>query len=471
MLTCCVLIYRIRRKKCDEEKPTCRRCREGQVKCDGYAPMPPQKKKSPTGEKAVQVSPASKCTVARRQTRSISPDVGSGFGLFGSARERLFFYHFCSITIVDFVRLATPKDFWSRRVLPMSHNEPAVRHAVVALGAAHQLYLQKLSAPLLEDTTASMARLEVIATQHYNKAIGDLVCIKDSQTSTTVDAEVTILTCCLLFVCLENLLGRFDEGIRHMRAGARLLETCNLSAASSDSKQLMQEIGTVLLRFGVDAAMLVDDEDVISDMTPYATPLIEIEEEQTPFPSVAECKEALWDLEIRLFNTDPGCDGDEETTIDRGPDSETIELTASFERWKKKFDLLVSALADSRSLPKEVQRELLVLMLRRCALEIILLPETEDNDEELSRLNYELLDMAGHLYSMEASWLGRPMFTLDSDTIPSLFFTATFCEDPILVQRIITLLRQSRRREGPWDSWEAANKLELGPKKLCSVSN
>jgi hypothetical protein len=465
-----VLIYRVRRKKCDEEKPTCRRCREAQVKCDGYTQTPSQKKNPLAVKRIIQDSGATDCTVARRQTRSIPPDIGSGFGFFGSARDRLFFYHFCSITIVDFVRLATPKDFWSLRVLPMSHDEPAVRHAVVALGAAHQLYLQKLSAPFLGDTNASMASLEVIATQHYNKAIGDLVKMKTTTTPTTCDAQVTILTCCLLFVCLENLLGRFDEGIRHMQAGARLLETCNPSAAPHDSKQLMQEIATVLLRFGVDASMLTED-DVISDMTPYAAPLMEIDEELAPFSSLAECKDAIWDLEVRLFNNPCDCgDGVDGTATDRGVSSEMIELAASFERWKFKFDLLVSSLPDSQALKMEIQREILVLMLRRCAMEMILLPETADNDEELSKLNHELIEMAEHLYSMEASWLGRPMFTLDSDTIPSLFFVATFCEDPALVQRIVALLRGSRRREGPWDSWEAAKKLEQGPQKPFSVA-
>jgi hypothetical protein len=295
----------------------------------------------------------------------------------------------------------------------------------------------------------SMSHFECVATQHYNKAIGKLVNFNDIMTPTPWDAQLTILTCCLLFVCLENILGRFDEGVRHMQAGARLFETSNLSAAPHDSRQLMQEIATVLLRFGVDASIFAHDY-VIPDMTPYATPLIEIDEGLRPFLSLTEAKDAIWDLDVRMSYIDCGrADGDRPTSDDRSVDNKMSEFAAPFERWKTKFNLLVSSLANSQDPRIEIQWEILVLMLRRCMWDILLLPENENENEELSRLCHELIDMARRLYSIEASWLGRPIFTLDSDSIPALFFVATFCEDSTLVQRITVLLRESRRREGP----------------------
>ncbi|KAF2276996.1 uncharacterized protein EI97DRAFT_432614 [Westerdykella ornata] len=469
---------RIRRKKCDEEKPTCRRCRDSRVKCDGYA-QSPSKNKKPRSQKYTpadtSANPSASAAVERLagqcQLRSTLPAIRLDFDLDGSESDRLFFHHFRAITIVDFVRLATPKDFWFRRVLPMCHDEPAIRHTVVALGAAHHFYLQRHSNSCSTGTNAAMSPFERVATQHYNKAIRELVSLNDIATPKPWDAQLTILTCCLLFVCLENILGRFDEAVRHMQAGARLFEASNLSAAPHDSRELMQEIATLLARFAVDASLFANDY-VIPDLTPYAMPLIEIDEGTQPFSSLTEARDAIWDLDIRAPYIDClRASGDGPVGEDSSTHNKLTKLAAPFERWKTKFNLLVSSLAETRDLPNSIQREILVLMLRRCTWDILLFQGNEDKNKELWKLCHELIHLAERLYSIEASWLGRPMFTLDSDSIPALFFVAISCGDSALMQRIIVLLRHSRRREGSWDSWKAADKVEIENQMRAVLSN
>ncbi|KAJ5030948.1 hypothetical protein J3E71DRAFT_389644 [Bipolaris maydis] len=460
---------RIRRKKCDEEKPACRRCRDSQVKCDGYAPIPAQKKRSPlqkavsakAKKRTIQATPEMVQTVVKHsQPRFSIPGNKLNLEIDGSVYDRMFFHHFRSITMIDFVRLVNPKDFWSQRVLPMCHDEPAVRNAVIALGAAHYVYLQKLSKPYPREADTSMTYFECVATQYYNNAIGQLVTLNDANNSTLWDSQLRILTCCLLFICLENIFGRSDEGLRHMQAGARLLETFDLSTAPPNFQQLIQEIATVLLHFCVDVSYLDDDFDV-PNMLPYVAPLVELDDRVQPFASLAEAKDAMWDLDVRMTYIE--CPDHESGVV---PDKDHYipdnmnELIEPFERWKTKFNLLVASQIDNTDVPIEIQRETLTLMLRRAVWEVIMPINSDNEAEELARLQRELVDMAELLYSIESSWLDRPIFTLDSDTIPALYFVGLSCEDPALAQRILALLRGSRRREGPWDSWKVADKLE-----------
>ncbi|EOA82345.1 uncharacterized protein SETTUDRAFT_165750 [Exserohilum turcica Et28A] len=519
-------LSRIRRKKCDEEKPTCRRCRDSQVKCDGYAFIPPKKKPTPrkhsmAEKKAMQAVAVAVDNVVNQCRPSLNY---SGFGFDGdtggNTYDRLFFHHFCAITIVEFVRLANPQEFWSQRVLPMCHKEPAIRHAIVALGAAHYVYLQKLSKTTPADVKESMSHYECVATSFYNKAIGQLVSLNGIQGPALWEAQLTMMTCCLLFVCLENIFGRFEEGVRHMQAGARLFEAFDLSSAPPRMHQIMQEIATVLCRFCVDAFYLTD-EYVIPNMTPYAPQLVELDDSPRPFLSLTEAKDAMWDLDVKMSFSDyeefwpssassscpsssspassisscsstytstspcfssPSSCSSSSSYMDSPPKQDCggqgcdlqkrlMELCEPFERWKTNFNLLIATQLDPSQSNAEVQRELLILSVRRCLWDILLFPDEDTTNPELLKLYNELIEMTESLYSFEDSWLGRPMFTLDSDSIPALYFVATTCENPALIERITRLLRGSRRREGPWDSCKVADKIEVeveNPNICCS---
>ncbi|KAL1607896.1 hypothetical protein SLS60_002834 [Paraconiothyrium brasiliense] len=381
--------------------------------------------------------------------------------------DGIFLNHFRSITIIDFIRVANPKDFWFRRVLPMCHEDPVIRNVVVALGAAHRSYLDKLSQPHPQDANAPMTYFERVAVSLYNEAIRKVVNL-DVKTSKSGDSEARFLICCLLFVCLEYMLGRFDEAVRHIKAGCQLLAASDLSTAPKDVRHLIQETATVLVRLNVDASIPPQQYD-IPNMTPHAKPLMELDGPSKPFTNLAEAKDAIWDLDVKMAYSSHGQDDDSRQPmdmlgcpdyIDDGcDDEEWQELSASFEIWKAKFGLLISSLGNFNSLPMEVQREILVLTAQRYMWDIILYPIDNPKDEGLRRLCDGHIEVIEQTYRIEASTLARPVFTLDSDTIPAMFHAANYSKDPVLTQRVVGLLRKYRRREGLWDSWEVADML------------
>ncbi|KAL5372009.1 hypothetical protein DPSP01_013828 [Paraphaeosphaeria sporulosa] len=457
-----------RRKKCDEEKPICRRCREEQFKCDGYASLP-SKKKQPAAQKNTSLRTQTTKSISRSVEKIVrrynQHDLVAGarinLHLEAQGAGGMFLHHFRSITIIDFIRVANPKDFWFRRVLPMCHDDPVVRQVVVALGAAHRCYLDTISKPGPESVSAVLSHTEGVAVSLYNEAITKLISLEVTSSSSG-DRELKYLICCLLFVCLEYMLGRFDEAVRHIKAGCQLFQASDLSTAPDDVRQLFQEAGTVFLRLIVDATIPPQDYD-IPNITPHAKPLMEIDDASQAFSSLAEAKDAIWDLDVRMAYCSEGQHDDPKERLEK-PDFENCnedwkELSSLFEVWRSKFNLLISALGNVNILPIDIQREILVLTAQRYMWDTILYPEDSLEDEGLRELCHAHIDLVEQTYRIEATWMGRPVFTLDSDTIPAMFHAATYCQDPAITTRVIDLLRQYRRREGLWDSWEVADML------------
>jgi hypothetical protein len=116
----------IRRVKCGEEKPSCKRCTSTGRTCDGYIEQIPR----------------------NQIKKSRSPEINSCPGLTnyipcsdipGDAKERHSFYYFRTKTVGDITGIFA-SEFWNRLVLTVSHSEPTVRHALLALSSIHESY-------------------------------------------------------------------------------------------------------------------------------------------------------------------------------------------------------------------------------------------------------------------------------------------------------------------------------------------
>lgn len=342
----------------------------------------------------------------------------------------------------------------------MCHEDPVIQQVVVALGAAHRYYLDDRSRPGFQDQSTSLSQTEAVAVSLYNTAITKLTSL-DLASSSSGDRELKYLICCLLFVCLEYMLGRFDEAVRHIKAGCQLFQAADLLSAPEDIRTLFQETGTVFLRLVVDATIPPQDYE-LPNLTTHAKPLQEIKDASQPFANLAEARDAIWDLDVRMAYS---CEGDYDDSTNAygkpqtGNCGELKELSGLFDVWRSKFDLAVSGLGDVNALPIDVQREVLVLTAQRHMWDTLFYPDDNVADEVMIELCHSHINLIEQAYLMEASSMGRPVFTLDSDTIPALFHAATFCQDPAITRRIMSLLRQYRRREGLWDSWKVADML------------
>lgn len=102
--------------------------------------------------------------------------------------ERRSFDFFCQRTVRILSGIFNPT-FWTRLVLQATHHEPAIKHAVIALGALHECA-----------QVGSRDEPSIFAMQQYGKAIGCLV--EPIQGRQKQAADVALMTC-VLFVCFE----------------------------------------------------------------------------------------------------------------------------------------------------------------------------------------------------------------------------------------------------------------------------
>ncbi|KAJ4296365.1 hypothetical protein N0V90_006410 [Kalmusia sp. IMI 367209] len=96
----------------------------------------------------------------------------------------------------------------------MARSEPAIRHALVALG-----YLAKTEPGNLKHAHARLTHQDNIFNMYYGKAVGALI---ESMEDKSCPIEVG-LAACLLFVCIEFMRGNFIVAFTHLQSGLKII--------------------------------------------------------------------------------------------------------------------------------------------------------------------------------------------------------------------------------------------------------
>ncbi|KAK0742197.1 hypothetical protein B0T21DRAFT_125491 [Apiosordaria backusii] len=257
---------KIRRVKCGEEKPACLRCTSTGRTCDGYdkgsssayaryrsSPADPTR----TAELAkVEFVKACQWSEALRSMRRIAPA-----DIDGTDTEKRFFARFRSSSSTWFDP-STPQYlspytvFWSKVISPSTSccQDEAVKHAVVALGAAHTL-VQFPNQKVLEGFTRDA--LEVYVIQQYNKSIEK---IQRHVGSTGTDSVKITLICCLAFIFLETVRSNHSVAVTHLVNGLRILQSMPFSVfdcLSDTSIFVWPPLGTSHQRDGLEMPNII----------------------------------------------------------------------------------------------------------------------------------------------------------------------------------------------------------------------
>jgi len=159
----------VRRVKCDEGRPACLRCTSAARVCDGYNDAQPPRS-SPSNRISIIAGPSSDIHASTQSHRSFS-----------------FFVQRTSPQLAGFFG----SDFWERIVLQTAYHEPAVRHAVVAVGSLHEMF---------EHQTVMIDANKVFALKEYNLAIKHLLIPLPPNKKRRID--ICLITC-ILFICFE----------------------------------------------------------------------------------------------------------------------------------------------------------------------------------------------------------------------------------------------------------------------------
>ncbi|KAH8879440.1 hypothetical protein GQ53DRAFT_738684 [Thozetella sp. PMI_491] len=184
---------KIRKVKCDETKPACVKCTSTGRTCDGYPSRTPASYSWSELLSATAVIPSPSTGRTSREGRALD-----------------FFRHVVAPSLSGYV----DRDFWTRLVPEALQEEPAIRHAVVAISSIYEvLGNQRLA--LLDSADGRFAL------GHYNRALSLL-------TSAESDSR-GMLFLCILFVCIESLQNNVQGVAEHCRHGVKILNSVDIT--------------------------------------------------------------------------------------------------------------------------------------------------------------------------------------------------------------------------------------------------
>ncbi|KIX04870.1 uncharacterized protein Z518_05741 [Rhinocladiella mackenziei CBS 650.93] len=215
-------ILLIRRIKCDETKPSCKRCTSTGRKCDGYE-FPKEGSRSPAASSALSPLQGRAVHQYLFQPNSISRPFQ------GNTQERRSFHRFQLCTVPVFA-CGSESGFWTKILLQVGHDEPVVRNAIIALGTLHEDYQDrrgKYSPQLIEDQSYRHAlKLYGGALRGLNQRLNE---------PSRNNAKLAIIAS-ILFACFEVLRRNNMAAVIHYQQGMReLMRQMNLSEGDETS--------------------------------------------------------------------------------------------------------------------------------------------------------------------------------------------------------------------------------------------
>ncbi|KAI9150603.1 putative D-/L-hydantoinase subunit A [Paramyrothecium foliicola] len=431
----------IRHKKCDEGKPTCLRCKNDRVVCDGYAeakasPEPKKSKKCKPAPNTAFVDATSPPThsVILRPPPNPCPD--------DSPLEIQFFSHFCFVTSLELDESPELTDFWTLVALPLAHQDVAIRRTMAAVGAAHQLYMARGVA-----NTPSHVVIDLYfeGFNLYNQAIAHL-------TGSTLLSTETLLLCCLLFISYESMVGRYKEALRHLKAGLRLLADQNITISSTASN-VMKAICHIFGEVGTDYSILMDD---------WLSPPSEVQrkicsanlqsQRGVPFKSLSLAATELRHLDLMAMELEPTW---EQRPYCAWPTEESLAVNAKFREWSEHFDLTVSSM-NRESLSAREAAELTSLRLQQGVWKIALHFDEPKKDQSTIDESCENFWGYAEPAARKLIALQRPTFAKSGSLVSGLSLIIFMTSDRNLQLQACALLEVLNRREGGWDSRDMA---------------
>ncbi|KAK1621864.1 hypothetical protein BDP81DRAFT_361849 [Colletotrichum phormii] len=222
---------KVRKVKCDETKPSCSRCTTTGRVCDGHGPRVDRPRQS-TLEGVASL----------HQPHIVFPGT--------TAKEGRALQYFCETAGPAMSGTLDPY-FWTHLVMQLGANEPAVKHALVAISV---LFEQADGSQ--EDITAGQRLAhQRQGLHHYNAAIREL------KTKDLKEKQSVVLVVCLLFICIEALRSDVQSAVRHGRHGIEILK-----AALPNSGWIKDHLLPIFRRLSVSAFYFSDNDGIFLDM-------------------------------------------------------------------------------------------------------------------------------------------------------------------------------------------------------------
>ncbi|TPX09641.1 uncharacterized protein E0L32_009114 [Thyridium curvatum] len=401
--------------------------------------------------------------------------------------------------------------FWSRIVMQECHSEPAIRHAVVALGALYKTLEKATESPPSSPTDSGLLmdsahRHWEVALKQYSKALEASI----SASRQDVGAHRTVLMASVLLACFDSFVGDHKKAILQIQQGLRFLESLRAerrrSFAPKPEEPVEDEIIQMFTRLAIQAKsydmafhfpqphvirLLPSPTDPLSPAAEGTSP-VSIHQEPIPpqFPSLLDARIAWDTLLERVFRFTElmfqfVSAGSAPNILPNSMTQYGQQFQADLRAWSDAFEPLLS----SRFAPSVTRQEkagIAVLKMFHLMGEILFAMTFSDSEMHFDKYRPHfktIVDLAQEVVGDEersakekrcpnpgrcthqrnhppdvfggndyAAHHIKASFSADLGIVPPLYVVATKSRDRQIRRQAIQLLRSSSRREGMWDS-------------------
>ncbi|KAF5575057.1 C6 zinc finger domain-containing protein [Fusarium pseudocircinatum] len=412
----------------------------------------------------------------RLHQRKISPRPALATIQFADESIAALFYHARQHTLEDFLQTSDSIDFWFQFILPASYSVHAIRHALCALGGAHQFFL---GSRVGVSHSSSIVHIEEAAIQNYNCAIAYIHPLMKQSSEDTLQI---VLACCIIFICIENLLGRPAESIRHLNAGRRILTSLyhrqqNTAPEQPWTKRTLQQSNNIIRSISDILLSLRQSAAVYNAATvfPYWNhhQAVDLGDPTVPFDSLSKAIQLSNDIGYActgfpnsfnrkiIHNTELFDGGDilpSSMGFDWNNEGAAFPTARSaYKAWNSKFEpLRKRKLKEQLSVAARYQ--LAKLSLTQAVWAALIKIDTFEDDFEKDDCEF-ILERAEELIRLDIA-RKIPIFVLDGDLVSALAAVLKSCDDTAIQRKAISMLRSLHRRDGLWDSQELADIFE-----------
>ncbi|KAH7411903.1 hypothetical protein DE146DRAFT_641698 [Phaeosphaeria sp. MPI-PUGE-AT-0046c] len=449
---------KIRKIKCDENKPHCKRCTSTGRTCDGYdVNFRPSHSPSQTPPPNNQGQPATN----RELFRSVSPVPLAPALQLKTKQEQVSFDFFARYAVFS-LQGFLDSSFWQREILQAAHQNESIQHCIIALGAMHRRFYEGSISHIRESDMAD--QYLQFALLQSNQAIKQLLKGRGPNGYMTGSDKVTLMTCCVLFSSMACLQGHQKEGMQHLRSGIRLLKDIDADQDQNLGRHPVDIDSLRSMFVGLD----IQARSIMStaEFETWEPPPHSKEPALSLKPDLDE--ETIVALQLRLQSVVNSVLAFLPATSRRSVDdweSVYCDYQGLLKRFNHTTEILDQLLIKASRTQGQYTQQLTAVQLLHCQLEYYLrcprvdladkFPFTWDNlnkpldpTAQMARM----LDLATQLLPHNSSL--APVFTTCMGPLSALWLIATRApsECTAMRKRAVRLMLSSPRREGFWDS-------------------
>lgn len=422
---------KLRRVKCDETLPSCKRCLDTGRICDGPSP----------GGIIIRLYQNQQRTLPELR---VAPALPLSEAFLDSTEARAFdFYLQCAAPALGGV---LDREFWQVLLPRLCHQDATIKHAVLAISTLYEnpLFDAYHPPPVGIVYTGEQRR----ALRWYARSVSGV--ITGSQADDELRQIETALLTCLLFTSVEvqqvNVVNTVTLLERGFRLVARYFELCRPSPSGSPSwvsKLVIPALVRQTILFGIFGHPLSPDAFRILQSVIPSGPM--------PFESTQDIRDSIYAILVRGF------DFVQRASI-AGPgqrealpqlESEQAHLLEWLKAWLNESQTFIESSQVS-------DRDRVVVDTLRCYERVIYLWISrafhgrmfEDADEMQSyhsilHHSEQALDRISGIYDSPSNM----PFTLELGFMPALFFVGWQCRDTEVCRRAVALMRRSPAQE------------------------